>query len=271
MGLGGLFLRDLIELKASNALNGARRVAEIGDQQLSDTLINSSELRHAYSLFGCIELPVFNAIGQDDFAASAPSSAAFWHALGLERTAIDLVGNTVKIDLNRGRVPFRLRRAFDLVVNAGTTEHVANQANAFRVIHDLCRKGGIMYHELPAGGLINHGLISYEPKFFYRLAEANDYEPIFIRYWTHGNAPVPDHLRSQCTPSGEVVMCALRVALRKRNNLSFVCPMDAECDARTFSQKAAAALLRRTAFISRIRAQAVRGLRTVKGWSFHAE
>jgi hypothetical protein len=33
-------------------------------------------------------------------------------------------------------------------VNFGTTEHVANQLNAFKLIHDLAAKGCIMVHTL---------------------------------------------------------------------------------------------------------------------------
>jgi hypothetical protein len=56
------------------------------------------------------------------------------------------------LDLNRDQVPYKLKAAFDLVVNAGTTEHVVTQDNAFRVIHDLTKAGGVMLHELPGGG-----------------------------------------------------------------------------------------------------------------------
>jgi hypothetical protein len=55
-----------------------------------------------------------------------------------------------------------MRDAFDLVINAGTTEHVSNQENAFRVIHDLTKRGGMMNHEVPAGGMIDHGFFSYQ-------------------------------------------------------------------------------------------------------------
>ena len=52
-----------------------------------------------------------------------------------------------------------------LVVNAGTTEHVVNQDNAFRVMHDLTKVGGVMMHEVPAGGMLTHGVVGYNPQF----------------------------------------------------------------------------------------------------------
>lgn len=223
MGLGVAFLRDLIELKRSGALNGANWVCEIGDQQLSDTLIQAPELEQAYSLFGSESTLELKPVGSENFTNAAPSSLAFWHALGFERSAIDIEGPAVKVDLNRDRAPRRMRGKFDFVVNAGTTEHVANQINAFSVIHELCATGGLMYHEVPAGGAIDHGLIAYNPKFFHRLAEANSYEVIFLRFSTHGPARMPDYL--DCA-EGAVIECALRVAMRKVTNRRFLPPTD---------------------------------------------
>src|SRR5580693_10425559 len=160
MGLGNVFLRDLIELKQKGALDGAKRVMEIGAQQISDSLMIAPELPVAYKLFGCMSPPPFKPVGEANFSSAAPSSALFWSSLGLQRSAIDVDGDAIRLDLNRGRVPRHLRGAFDLVVNGGTTEHVANQMNAFRIIHHLARVGGVMYHELPAGGLVDHGLVS---------------------------------------------------------------------------------------------------------------
>jgi SAM-dependent methyltransferase len=225
IGLGNVFLNDLIELKQKGALDGATRVIEIGAQQISDSLMMAPELPVAYRLFGCTAPPAFEPVGAANFSKSAPSSLQFWAALGLRRSAIDVEGDAIRLDLNRGRLPRRLRGAFDLVVNGGTTEHIANQMNAFRIIHQLTRVGGVMYHELPAGGLVDHGLVSYQPKFFNMLAKLNGYEALYIRYW--GSLKIPDYLR-QANPYGgdSVVDCSLRVGLRKLHSMPFVCPFD---------------------------------------------
>jgi hypothetical protein len=44
MGLGREFLRDLITLRRAGELEGARRVSEIGAQQLADSLIEAPEV-----------------------------------------------------------------------------------------------------------------------------------------------------------------------------------------------------------------------------------
>ena len=57
MGLGNVFLNDLIELKQKGALDGATRVMEIGAQQISDSLMIAPGLAEAYQLFGCTSPP----------------------------------------------------------------------------------------------------------------------------------------------------------------------------------------------------------------------
>jgi hypothetical protein len=58
--------------------------------------------------------------------------------------AFDIMEGTdvTAFDLNHDRVPDDLFEQFDLVLNLGTTEHVMNQFNAFRVIHDAVKVGG---------------------------------------------------------------------------------------------------------------------------------
>jgi hypothetical protein len=226
MGLGRAFLWDLIELKRRGVLDGARNVIEIGAQQIADNLMIAPELPEAYVLFGCASPPVLKPVGQENFTESAPSSDLFWMSLGFESTAIDIEGGAINLDLNLDKTPKFLRLAFDLVVNTGTTEHVANQSNAFAIIHDLARVGGLMYHEVPAGGMINHGLVAYQPRFFSLLAHFNDYELLFLKFTAWQSSPIPIELRDKDHGGDNVVDCGLRVALRKRHNRPFICPLD---------------------------------------------
>jgi hypothetical protein len=46
---------------------------------------------------------------------------------------------TEVFDLNRENLPARHRSAYDVVLNVGTTEHVLNQYNSFKVIHEAAR------------------------------------------------------------------------------------------------------------------------------------
>jgi SAM-dependent methyltransferase len=83
---------------------------------------------------------------------------------------------TIVADLNKFEVPAEQRCTFDLVTNVGTTEHVTDQVNAFRVIHDFAKVGANFLHNVPFTGYFNHGLYNYHPIFFVFLASANEYE-----------------------------------------------------------------------------------------------
>jgi SAM-dependent methyltransferase len=208
MGLRREFLEDLIALKRLGALDKARRVVEIGSQQLSDSFLASTDLlAQIYQLFDRPGVALGTPSGED-FASSAPPSRPFWAALGLDYTTIDFGDqpDCINLDLNSDQVPERLRQQFDLVVNAGTTEHVANQAQAFRVIHDLTKVGGVMFHEVPAGSW-NHGLINYTPKFFLLLHKQNDYEQVYLKERSEDDM-------------------FIRVALRRRLKREFTPPLD---------------------------------------------
>ena len=107
------------------------------------------------------------------------------HAAGgriatLEPGLLRLPDRAIPIDLNSAAVPRRLR-GFDLVVNRHATEHARNQINAFRVVHDLAARNGIMYHEVASDGLATAGLISYQLRFFMDLARANEYVVLFVK------------------------------------------------------------------------------------------
>src|SRR5205823_3928504 len=99
-------------------------------------------------------------------------------------------------------VPPEHRGAYDLVTNCGTTEHVVNQINSFRVIHDLTKPGGgYMLHDLPWSGMFNHGLVNYKPHLFWRLCESNHYSVVDMRLRAQVNdpAPLPDNIVVNCT------------------------------------------------------------------------
>jgi hypothetical protein len=100
-----------------------------------------------------------------------------WELAGFNYLSLDVTeapGSRV-FDLNFGEVPPEDKGSAQLVINLGTTEHVANQLNCFRAVHDLMAVGGIAIHSVPFAGMLNHGLINYHPKFFFSLIVNNRY------------------------------------------------------------------------------------------------
>lgn len=96
----------------------------------------------------------------------------------IEYASIDVcpgLKNTRILDLNYDALPDKMRGRYDVVFNFGTTEHIVNQWNCFEVMHDALTVGGVMYHQLPASGYLDHGYFCYTPLFFRELAEANAY------------------------------------------------------------------------------------------------
>lgn len=120
---------------------------------------------------------------------------------GIKYDAIDIADGyrTTILDLNHSPAPPKFVGAFDLVLNFGTTEHLLNQYNAFKVIHDATKVGGYIVHSLPGTGYSNHGYFTYTPRCFFDIAGYNEYE--VVSFWFEGPsgkndlyAPVRDYL-----------------------------------------------------------------------------
>jgi SAM-dependent methyltransferase len=96
-------------------------------------------------------------------------------------TAIDFSGTPEarKIDLN---YPVDLGEQFDILVNAGTAEHVFDVGQFFRTAHDLTRPGGLMIHVMPFRGWLEHGFYSFNSTFYWDLAAANGYTMLIHAY-----------------------------------------------------------------------------------------
>lgn len=109
-----------------------------------------------------------------------------FEAAGMEYESFDIASGykTRIVDLNKAALPASLRQRFGLVLNFGTTEHILNQLNCFRVIHDATAVGGHIYHSLPAVGYVDHGYITYTGRCFFDVAGYNEYE--LIACWFDG-------------------------------------------------------------------------------------
>ena len=99
---------------------------------------------------------------------------------GFRYQAIDIADGyrTRIVDLNNARLAEDMVDAFDAVINFGTTEHILNQMNSFLAIHEATKVGGVMWHQLPAVGYVDHGYFTYTGRFFFDLAGYNNYESL---------------------------------------------------------------------------------------------
>ena len=155
------------------ALTNIRTVCDLGQQELH-------LLDRPTAAWICAEFADRLGSAGTDITACR-SSAEMWRKLGRTIVSLDLVGSGndfLRFDLNLDQTTSAIRGQFDLVTNCGTSEHVMNQYNVFKVMHDLTRHNGVIYHAVPIGGYTNHGLINYTLKMFTAVSKANNYMPL---------------------------------------------------------------------------------------------
>lgn len=132
-----------------------------------------------------------------------------------------------KTDLNEEVEGFGL---YQLCINHGTAEHIFNIGNVFRAMHDNCCVGGLMIHESPFTGWVDHGFYTLQPTLFYDVAAANEYD---IRYVAieHIESKLLQEVESreqihELARAGQLPNNAmLYVALRKTTDAPFKIPM----------------------------------------------
>jgi hypothetical protein len=145
---------------------------------------------------------------------------------GLRYVAIDYADfpGVLRLDLNSDPLPAEHHGRYRFISNSGTSEHILNQHNVFKVMHDAGAPGSIFYHGVPGWGDYEHGILQYSPKFFWALAAANDYELLRFWGWSDGNAvplngQIMRRIEFASAPVSEKVW--LHVLLRKRSDRPF--------------------------------------------------
>lgn len=108
--------------------------------------------------------------------------------LGFHHTSIDInkKDGALPIDLAKPITDSRLLSSFDVITNSGTTEHVQDQLECFRNIHELCKSGGMFIHIVPSikyrtvdvltKNITTHGRYNYDFAFFRALASSCEYK-----------------------------------------------------------------------------------------------
>ena len=248
MGMTSYDLSVLHYLKEKGHIPHHQSVMEIGAQQLAnnflaaeDLLVKTSELfktttPHNFPKVVPSELAHGSLVAQ---SSVAPSARDFWQWIGFKHAAIDIDESpgSIALDLNFDGIKRKHRGKFALVTNMGTTEHIANQHNAFKVIHELTAQHGVMYHNVPSQGMMNHGLINYNLKFFWMLARSNGYEWLFANYLNSAEYyGLPQNIIDQCSPYNAAIIdhaniyrvadASIVVALKKTFDIPFVSPLD---------------------------------------------
>jgi hypothetical protein len=262
MALGDQAIRCLKYLHERGYFGRSRRVIEIGAQQLHNRFLESgSELAELGRLFGTsgpLDLPIRgerprSSLGEA-LQSDAPMSKPFYQWLGFEYACVDIddTPDSIPLDLNFDAVPREQVGRYDLVTNFGTTEHVANQLNAMKIIHDLTTVGGVMIHNNPIQGYMNHGLVNYNMKFFWMLARSNGYDWVLANFMGDQTPDeLPANIRDSFAPyvdllgqdprkiSYRAADAGIFIVLKKVFDIPFVPPIDVNTGARTDNRKLA--------------------------------
>lgn len=184
MGTAPAILLNVFRAMHPAGLPSSFRLLEMGNTQTYGPVEEFS------ALFEFLRVPdaKIRKLSADYGTRSASLGAGVYNlelmpAVGLSYECVDYTEpTTIKADLNSDRLPRKLHGQFDLVTNFGTSEHVADQMNFLRYVHDATKIGGVMIHMVPMIGYLGHCLYKYDPKFFVRLAAANSYETLYAGF-----------------------------------------------------------------------------------------
>jgi len=162
MGLGPPILALYRQLKGLGAFDGISSVMELGAQNV---WCPRPEL--VRNLFRAFDKPEPAQDMLDRCANWKGSAQELYAALGFDFHCIDVDPqfNSIRLDLNFDVCPPEHMGKYDFVTNHGTSEHLLNQQNFFKVVHDLTKPDGLMLHAVPFTAQIEHGFFNYQPNF----------------------------------------------------------------------------------------------------------
>ncbi len=177
MGLGPPVIELYRQLRLQGALEGITEVMELGSQ---DYWCPQKNLVTA--LFKAFGKTVQDPALLNTSNASQKPARLLYEALGIKYGCVDVDGRvgSVVMDLNFDSVPDAHKGKYGLVTNHGTSEHILNQYNVFKAMHEFARVGGIFIHAVPFTVHLEHGFFNYQPNFFEALARYNSYETLGI-------------------------------------------------------------------------------------------
>jgi hypothetical protein len=189
MGLGAGTIELYRQLKLSGVFDGITEVMELGSQ---DYWCPQNNLMNAY--FKAFGREISDPSILNTTPANQQPARLIYEGVGIKYACVDVDGRagSVVMDLNFDGVPEDHKNKYGLVTNHGTSEHLINQLNLFKVMHDFTKIDGVLLHAVPFMGYVDHGFFSYHPNFFEALARYNSYE--MIGMWIGLSSHLPSYI-----------------------------------------------------------------------------
>ena len=103
----------------------------------------------------------------------------YFVSLNMIHVSLDMNGlhGSIQRDISKPVNDPELTGQFDIVTNFGTSEHVLDQYQGFKNMHDFTKIGGLQVHAVPLlGSWKNHCSYHYGENFFDRLTQLSDYK-----------------------------------------------------------------------------------------------
>jgi hypothetical protein len=221
MGISPGWLHLFADLLRGGELRPGDAILDVGASEL----FCATEPESLNDLLAAAGAPAYAPQELATMADRAYARGLFERA-GFPYAAIDYADfpGVLRLDLNTDALPLEHHGRYRFVNNAGTSEHILNQWNVFKVMHDAAAPGALMYHGVPGWGDFEHGIFEYSPKFFLALAQENRYEIVKYWAWCEGRVETVDVSRMfrvefSSAPVAEKVW--LHVLLRKTSDRPF--------------------------------------------------
>jgi hypothetical protein len=211
MGIGGPATSVLSILHRHKALDGMTSVVEIGAQDL-----NKYHISFALDFPHTVPRTTRKLRNGEEIVAKNMLPKDMYKNIGITRyVSIDINGHNdaLAFDMNLDLVKdYEFNEKFHMVTNFGTTEHICNQANVFKNMHEMCLANGLMIGIVPFQGALNHGFFNYQPLFFEQIALANNYE--LNLYWTIAS---PQFYTQNVLPYDQELINCVRESVKRRH------------------------------------------------------
>ncbi len=121
------------------------------------------------------------SLAREGFVSDDSFFAALGFANSIRIDVSDYEAAEEQFDLNADATPSHLVERFDVVLDAGTLEHVFHLPNAFKHLARMVRPGGRIIHISPSSNHIDHGFWMFSPTAFRDYYAANGFEINAIR------------------------------------------------------------------------------------------
>ena len=234
----GISMSYLWYLSAKGHLPPNARLLDIGSSYLYD--VTTDDVVKFAAKHGGRDVAPAVAANIAERSILTPGRQMLFLSELLDTTDIDYVSydvcpgvKTIVLDINRQDLPGDAKGRFDVVLNFGTSEHIINQLNTFKIIHEALKVNGIAFHQSPSIGWVNHGYFCYHARFHDDLKIANNYEELDKWYVTSTQCAPPEldfrdpdkPLEAGSAPKGAVPesipCCNLNVLHRKVSDEPF--------------------------------------------------